>query len=92
LYRTTSGTIFRFGYTGIITPDEAVAKIMSRVPDMKTTGFGTTVSDHTFEIPVAAPELAGLNNNVFVGGGRFIVNGDRSVTVEYVASRVVAVD
>ncbi|RPB01285.1 hypothetical protein L873DRAFT_1803785 [Choiromyces venosus 120613-1] len=41
---------------------------------MKTTGFGTTVSDHTFKIPVAGPELAGLYNNVFVGAGRFVVN------------------
>ncbi|KAG0135074.1 hypothetical protein HOY82DRAFT_552485 [Tuber indicum] len=86
--RTTTGTIFQFSYTGIATPNEEFNKVLSYAPDAKDTDFGAIVSHHTFEIPVAAPELAGLNNNMFVGAGRLLVNPDRSVTVEYVASRV----
>ncbi|KAG0643002.1 hypothetical protein HOY80DRAFT_916854 [Tuber brumale] len=86
--RTTSGTIFQFGYTGIATPNEEFNKVLSHAPDAKSNEFGAIVSHHTFEIPVAAPELAGLNNNLFVSAGRLLYNPDRSITVEYVASKV----
>ncbi|PWW75961.1 hypothetical protein C7212DRAFT_295460 [Tuber magnatum] len=87
--RTAGGAIFRFGYTGIATPNENFGKILGRAPDSESDDFGSIFTHHTFEIPVAAPELAGLNNNVFVGAGRLVVNPDRSVSVEYIASKVV---
>jgi len=89
--KTASGTVFRFGYTGIATPDAEFNAILSHAPDSHSNNFGTIVSYHTFEMPVAAPELAGLDTNIYVGVGRLLVNPDRSITVEYVVSRVITV-
>ncbi|CUS10054.1 unnamed protein product [Tuber aestivum] len=84
-------SIFKFGYTGVAIPSEEMTKALTRQPDSKTTEFGNIQTHHTFETPVAATDLAGLSNDQFMGMGRILVNPDRSVTVEYVVSRVVIV-
>ncbi|CAZ84253.1 unnamed protein product [Tuber melanosporum] len=87
--RTTNGTIFQLTYTAINTPVEEFRKVLARAPDAKDTEFGDMFSQHSFEVPISAPELAPLNSNIYVGVGRLLIDKDRVVTAEYAISRVI---
>ncbi|KAL8707149.1 MAG: hypothetical protein Q9220_007761 [cf. Caloplaca sp. 1 TL-2023] len=74
-------------YTGIIAITEGVSKILGGGEDAKTTEFGDAFIHITFE--TGTPALRELELGVFVGAGRFLVEKDKPVTVEYRISKVV---
>lgn len=88
LIKTLDGATAVFSYTGIITVNPEIGLILTGDEAMKTVPYGGLVSSGRFE--TGDPRYKDLENSLFVGSGRFIIKEDRSVTVEYGLSRVVA--
>ncbi|KAL8752739.1 MAG: hypothetical protein Q9184_005642 [Pyrenodesmia sp. 2 TL-2023] len=74
-------------YTGVIEITPALGAILSEKEDAKSTEFGDSFVHFTFE--TGDEKLKALENGVFVGAGRFIVEKGRPLTVEYRVSKVV---
>ncbi|KAL8678489.1 MAG: hypothetical protein Q9186_005159 [Xanthomendoza sp. 1 TL-2023] len=81
-----SGSLIYIHYTGVIDITPAVGAVLSGSPEAKTTEFGGSFIHMTFETGDEA--LKELETGVFVGAGRFVVEKDRPVTVEYRISKV----
>ncbi|KAK3394156.1 hypothetical protein B0H63DRAFT_517303 [Podospora didyma] len=88
LVKAKSGAFVRFSYTGIISLQGPGGKVLKGESDMATTEFGEAFTQVTFES--GTPELAALQNKVYVSSGRFIVEAGKPVVVEYKISEVVA--
>ncbi|RQM05743.1 hypothetical protein DH86_00004122, partial [Scytalidium sp. 3C] len=76
-----SGACLSYGYTGIITMNEAIMKVFSGAPDAKTTEFGN-IAAHVY-LESGDSRLQGLEGKVFVGSGRFVVEPGKPTVVEY---------
>ncbi|KAL8850090.1 MAG: hypothetical protein Q9221_004951 [Calogaya cf. arnoldii] len=74
-------------YTGVVEITPELGAILSGKEDAKSTEFGNSFVHFTFE--TGDEKLKALENRVFVGAGRFVVENDRPVTVEYCISQVV---
>ncbi|KAF8426066.1 hypothetical protein EV426DRAFT_573068 [Tirmania nivea] len=90
LIKADDGAVAVFSYIGIITVTPEIGLILSGNEARKTVPFGNIVSSGQFE--TGDPRYKDFENNLFVGSGRFRVNddNDRSVTVEYGLSRLIA--
>jgi len=76
-----------FHYHGILEFTPALDLILSGSPDAATTPFGAIFIEQKFETGVE--RWAPLENAIFVGGGRFIVEkGQTGNIIEYVMSQV----
>ncbi|KAG0643001.1 hypothetical protein HOY80DRAFT_948083 [Tuber brumale] len=87
--RTTNGSIFQFTYHAINTPVPEFRAVLARAPDARSTDFGDMFSTHSFEVPLSAPELVPLNNNIYVGAGKLNIDKNRIVIAEYAISKVI---
>ncbi|KAL7267360.1 hypothetical protein RUND412_010059 [Rhizina undulata] len=86
--KTDDGALLNTSYTGIMAVNPPIVAILTGAPNAVTTEFGSFVTANTFE---SGPgKYSKLENYMFVGTGRFIVNEDKSVTVEYKISRVLS--
>lgn len=75
-----------YAYRGIIAIDAAFLAIFTGAPDAKTTDFGSAVSHVTFKS--GQGPLQELENNLFVGSARFVVE-DGGFYIETKVSRVI---
>ncbi|KAL8832146.1 MAG: hypothetical protein Q9170_005005 [Blastenia crenularia] len=74
-------------YTGTVAITPEVGKVLMGSEEAKTTEFGNSSVIHlTFE--TGDEKLKELETGVFVAAGRFVVEKDKPVTVEYRVSRV----
>ncbi|KAM7207661.1 Uncharacterized protein family UPF0311 [Naviculisporaceae sp. PSN 640] len=80
------GGLLRFNYTGVISTEGPNGKVLGGSPDAATTPFGDAFINASFETGV--PELAEIQNKVYVGSGRFVLEEGKPVTVEYKISEV----
>ncbi|KAL5349471.1 hypothetical protein ACLOAV_005764 [Pseudogymnoascus australis] len=87
LLKDESGALITLYYTGHVETTEAIMKALSGAPDAKTVEFGNISTHVTFE--TGAPELRLLEQRIYVGNGRFIVE-DGNLVVEYKISQVQA--
>ncbi|KAL8685227.1 MAG: hypothetical protein Q9218_007892 [Villophora microphyllina] len=82
-----TGSLVYINYTGIgnITPE--LGMILGGDPNAKSTEFGDSFIEMRFE--TGDEKLKELENGVFVGAGRFIVEQGKPVVVEYKVSKLV---
>ncbi|KAK0731090.1 hypothetical protein B0H67DRAFT_477585 [Lasiosphaeris hirsuta] len=83
-----TGALVRFSYTGTIAMGGAAGKVLTGTSDAATTGFGEAFTHVVFE--TGSPALAALQDKVYAGSGRFILEPGKPVTVEYKISEVAA--
>lgn len=83
---TATGGLVRYRYTGVVDMSGPAGKVLRGDSDAATTDFGDIYSHVKFE--TGHPELKVLENKVFVGSGRFILEAGKPVTVEYKISEV----
>jgi len=81
-----SGAIISYAYTGIIKLTPEIIAVLTGSPSAKTTGFGNIAAHVSLE--TGDESLRALEEKVFVGSGRFIVEPGR-IVVEYKVSEVV---
>ncbi|KAM0244603.1 hypothetical protein ACHAP5_006067 [Fusarium lateritium] len=86
--RDTSGAMLRFSYNGVVDMKGDEGKVIRGDANATTTGFGNAFIQVRFETD--APGLKLLQDKVYVGSGRFIVEEDHPVIVEYKISEVSA--
>ncbi|KAM0342750.1 hypothetical protein ACHAPU_009242 [Fusarium lateritium] len=86
--RDTSGAMLRFSYNGIVDMEGDEGKVIRGDANATTTGFGNAFIQIRFETD--APGLRLLQDKLYVGSGRFIIEEDRPVIVEYKISEVSA--
>ncbi|KAK4218200.1 hypothetical protein QBC37DRAFT_412773 [Rhypophila decipiens] len=84
--KLTDGGLLRFNYTGVIGTEGANGKVLGGSPDAATTPFGDAFINASFETGVK--ELAAIQDKVYVGSGRFVLEEGKPVTVEYKISEV----
>ncbi|KAI4231336.1 MAG: hypothetical protein LQ349_005688 [Xanthoria aureola] len=82
-----SGSLVYAHYTGVVDITPELGAILSGKEDAKSTDFGDSFVHFTFE--TGDEKLKALENGVFVGAGRFVVEKERPITVEYRISKVV---
>ncbi|KFY09258.1 hypothetical protein V491_08298 [Pseudogymnoascus sp. VKM F-3775] len=87
LLKDESGALITLYYTGHVETTEAIVKALTGAPDAKTVDFGNISTHVTFE--TGSPELRLLEQKIYVGNGRFIVE-DGNLIVEYKVSQVQA--
>ncbi|KAL2165218.1 hypothetical protein VTH06DRAFT_514 [Thermothelomyces fergusii] len=83
-----TGSFLRFSYRGKVSTTGAAGRFMRGEEGVGTTDFGEAFSIVEFE--VGSPELAALEEKVYVGSGRFIIEPGKPVVVEYKISEVAA--
>ncbi|KAL1878636.1 hypothetical protein Daus18300_001911 [Diaporthe australafricana] len=83
---TSTGGLVRYRYTGVVDMSSAAGKVLRGEADAATTEFGSVYTHVKFE--TGHPELKVLENKVFVGSGRFILEAGKPVVVEYKISEV----
>lgn len=81
-----SGALLRYGYTGNMVLTDAIKLVLGGKPEAKTTDFGHVFTNITLES--SDPAIKALNDKVYVGSGRFIVEQGKPVLVEYKISEV----
>ncbi|RGP61136.1 hypothetical protein FSPOR_10121 [Fusarium sporotrichioides] len=86
--RDTSGAIMRFSYNGVVDMAGDEGKVIRGDANATTTGFGNAFVQIRFETD--APGLKALQDKLYVGSGRFVIEEDRPVIVEYKISEVSA--
>ncbi|KAL8657517.1 MAG: hypothetical protein Q9226_001831 [Calogaya cf. arnoldii] len=74
-------------YTGVVDMTPELGAILSGKDDAKSTEFGNSFVHFNFE--TGDEKLKALENGVFVGAGRFVLEKDRPITVEYRISQVI---
>ena len=85
--RTANGHFIHFHYRGIVKVDSKAGKVFSFASDAGTTEYG---DHHWFNAPVmetSDPELKWVENEVWLGEGRFVVD-EQGSAVEYEVYRV----
>ncbi|CCX30645.1 hypothetical protein FPQ18DRAFT_342458 [Pyronema domesticum] len=85
--KTADDATITFTYTGIITVNEAIGKVLSGAPDAKTCEFGNILSVPAFQ--TGDEKYKELENKVFVASGRFVIDSE-GTKVEYAVSEVLA--
>ncbi|KAF6804929.1 hypothetical protein CSOJ01_09832 [Colletotrichum sojae] len=80
--------VVRFDYTGVVDVTGPAGKVLNAAPDAKTTDFGDAFTH--VKLSSGHDSLKDLENKVYVGSGRFIVEQGKPVVVEYKISEVVA--
>ncbi|KAI3400261.1 hypothetical protein diail_3642 [Diaporthe ilicicola] len=83
---TATGGLVRYRYTGVVDMSSPAGKVLRGDSDAATTDFGDVYTHVKFE--TGHPELKALENKVFVGSGRFILEAGKPVVVEYKISEV----
>ncbi|KAK1990367.1 hypothetical protein LX36DRAFT_664291 [Colletotrichum falcatum] len=83
-----TGAAIRFDYTGTIDVTGPSGAVLKGLPEAKTTEFGEAFTQGKFETGHEA--LREIQNKVYVGSGRFIVEEGKPVVVEYKISEVAA--
>ncbi|KAL2124524.1 hypothetical protein VTJ04DRAFT_889 [Mycothermus thermophilus] len=83
-----TGARLRFKYTGKVSTTGAAGKVLRDEEGAGTTDFGEAFSVVEFE--VGSKELAPLEEKVFVGSGRFVIEPGKTTIVEYKVSEVSA--
>ncbi|EWZ50950.1 hypothetical protein BFJ63_vAg6537 [Fusarium oxysporum f. sp. narcissi] len=86
--RDTSGSLLRFSYNGVVNMAGDEGKVIRGDTNATTTGFGNAFVQIRFETD--APGLKLLQDKLYVGSGRFVIEEDRPVIVEYKISEVSA--
>ncbi|KAI5466096.1 hypothetical protein BGZ63DRAFT_480317 [Mariannaea sp. PMI_226] len=86
--RDASGALLRFSYNGVVAMTGDEGKIIRGDQNATTTGFGNAFVQVRFETD--SPELKPLEDRMYVGSGRFIVEENRPIIVEYKISQVAA--
>jgi len=86
--RNADGTILAMYYKGTVVMTEGVKAILSKSPDAKTTDYGDSFVNFTFE--TGSDQYKDLQNGTYVASGHFIQEqGVKGVIVEYKVSKVV---
>ncbi|KAK1755362.1 hypothetical protein QBC47DRAFT_414252 [Echria macrotheca] len=83
-----TGGFVRFNYTGTVFMGGAAGKVLRGDAGAATTPFGDAFMTPIFETGV--PELADIQNKIYVGAGRFVLESGKPVAVEYKISEVTA--
>ncbi|KAH6898575.1 hypothetical protein B0T10DRAFT_114186 [Thelonectria olida] len=86
--RDESGALLRFSYNGVVGMTGAEGKVIRGDDNATTTGFGNAFVQVRFETD--SPDLKPLEDKMFVGSGRFIVEENQPIVVEYKISEVAA--
>ncbi|MCJ1241297.1 hypothetical protein MMC14_009301 [Varicellaria rhodocarpa] len=81
------GSLLFLNYTGVVDMTPELGMILSGHPDAKTTDFGNSFIEMRFE--TGDERLKDLETGTFVAAGRFIVEKEKPVVVEYRVSKVV---
>jgi hypothetical protein len=76
-----TGDAIRYNYTGTIVTGGPAGKVLRNDADRETTGFGEAFTHVVFE--TGSESLRVLEHKVYVGSGRFIVEAEKPVIVEY---------
>ncbi|KAK4031811.1 hypothetical protein C8A01DRAFT_41740 [Parachaetomium inaequale] len=83
-----SGGLLRFSYRGKIATGGEAGRVLRGEEGAGTTGFGEAFTIVEFE--AGNKELAVLEEKVYVGSGRFVIEPGQPVIVEYKISEVSA--
>ncbi|OLN88643.1 hypothetical protein CCHL11_01697 [Colletotrichum chlorophyti] len=83
-----TGAPVRFDYTGTVDISGPAGKVLKGLPEAATTEFGEAFTQPKFE--TGADSLKDIQNKVYVGSGRFILEDGKPVVVEYKISEVAA--
>ncbi|KAG7293097.1 hypothetical protein NEMBOFW57_003143 [Staphylotrichum longicolle] len=81
-----TGGLLRFTYTGKVAMGGAAGKVLRGEAGAATTGFG----DAFVEFQTGSEELKAIEEKVYVGSGRFVLETGKPVIVEYKVSEVSA--
>ncbi|KAF7548692.1 hypothetical protein G7046_g8585 [Stylonectria norvegica] len=84
--RDDTGALLRFSYNGIVGMAGDEGKVIRGDRNATTTGFGNAFLQIRFETD--SPGLKAIQDKMYVGSGRFIVEEDHSIIVEYKISEV----
>lgn len=84
--RNNDGTIFAMYYKGTVALTSGVQAILSGSSDAKTTEYGDSFVNFTFE--TGSEKYKELQNGTYVAAGHFVKEGE-GVVVEYKVSKVV---
>ncbi|KAI4098531.1 MAG: hypothetical protein L6R37_006464 [Teloschistes peruensis] len=82
-----TGGIVYLNYTGIVNITPELGMILGGDPNAKSTEFGDSFIEMRFE--TGEEKLKDLELGVFVGAGRFVVEQEKPVVVEYKLSKAV---
>jgi RNA polymerase I-specific transcription initiation factor RRN6 len=86
--RNHDGTILAMFYKGTVKLTPGVGKVLSGAPDAKTTEYGDSFVNFSFE--TGSEKYAELQNGTYVAAGHFVKeDGKPGVIVEYKVSKVV---
>ncbi|KAL2154873.1 hypothetical protein VTH82DRAFT_3549 [Thermothelomyces myriococcoides] len=83
-----TGSLLRFTYRGKIATTGPAGRVLRGEEGAGTTDFGEAFSIVEFE--VGSKELAALEEKVYVGSGRFVIEPGKPTIVEYKVSEVAA--
>ncbi|CAM1506925.1 Fc.00g065660.m01.CDS01 [Cosmosporella sp. VM-42] len=87
--RDDTGALLKFSYNGIVAMTGDEGKVIRGDSNATTTGFGSAFVQIRFETD--SPGLKPLEDKMYVGSGRFIVQDNQPIIVEYKISEVGAV-
>ncbi|KAF9879316.1 hypothetical protein CkaCkLH20_03549 [Colletotrichum karsti] len=83
-----SGAVIRFDYTGVIDVSGPAGAVLKGLEGAATTGFGDAFTQVKFES--GHETLRELQNKIYVGSGRFVLEEGKPTVVEYKISEVAA--
>lgn len=86
--KDSSGAFISYKYSGIIELEPGNIAVLSGSKDAKTTEFGHVLTHILFE--TGSEDLKLLEQKVYVGSGRFIIEEGKAPVVEYKISEVTA--
>ncbi|KAK7425626.1 hypothetical protein QQZ08_007842 [Neonectria magnoliae] len=84
--RDSSGALLRFNYNGVVGMTGDEGKVIRGEDNATTTGFGNAFVQVRFETD--SPGLKLLEEKMYVGSGRFVVEVNKPIIVEYKISEV----
>ncbi|KAF5026215.1 hypothetical protein F66182_1682 [Fusarium sp. NRRL 66182] len=79
--RDASGAVLRFNYNGVVDVSGDEGRVIRGEENATTTGFGNAFVQVRFETD--APGLKLLQDKMYVGSGRFVIEEDQPIIVEY---------
>ncbi|PNY20645.1 Uncharacterized protein TCAP_07339 [Tolypocladium capitatum] len=83
-----SGALLKFSYNGVVDVTGDAGKVIAGDRNASTTGFGSAFVQVRFE--TQDQRLQDIENKLYVGSGRFIVQESQPIVVEYKISEVAA--
>lgn len=88
MHRNHDGTVLAMYYKGTVKLTQGVGKVLSGAPDAKTTDYGDSFVNFSFE--TGNEKYKELQNGTYVAAGHFVTGeGKPGVVVEYKVSKVV---